>query len=502
MAAMVSASAQDAPPAAAAPAATAFSLQSVVDEARALAAAPYASHLGGAGPFFSKLTYDQYRDIRFDKSHALWHDLGLPIEAEFFHPGWVSSKTVDLFEVVGGQAQPIPFRRDYFSYGPLVPKIPDGVELPDGYAGFRAHTNLNNPQYKDEFLVFQGASYFRAVAQGEVYGLSARGLALNSGLTIPEEFPDFEKFWLVRPDPGAKSLTVYALLNSPSVAGAYQFDITPGAETVMDVTATLFFRKDQPLIGIAPMSSMFWFDEDTHPRPDDWRRAVHDSDGLLVATRDGTWTWRQLEAGANIRFSYFSEPQLAGFGLIQRARNYEDYYDLEAQYDRRPDLWVEPVGDWGPGSVYLLELTPNHDFSDNVVACWLPANPPPIGQPWTWRYRLHWSDDSPEPAGLWQISSTRHGRSTYTDDEEFVIEFAKPISFDPLHGPPALTASAGDGATLLNQQVVANPKTGGWRVMLRAKFKPGSTWTVLTCQLSGGGRPVSERWDYLWTPQS
>ena len=475
---------------------TPFGFDQVVALAKTLAAAPYASHLGNAGAFYQGLSYDQYRDIRFVKAHALWHDAALPFEIEFFHPGLFNPQTITVNEVVDGHAQLVPFRRESFDYGHVV--VPANTPAPAGYAGFRVHYAINNPQYKDEFLVFLGASYFRAVGQDQPYGMSARGLALNTAEPGGEEFPVFEQFWLVRPAANATQLTIYALLNSQSVTGAYRFLITPGKDTTMDVASTLFFRQAPALVGIAPLTSMYWFGENAFPHPYDWRPEVHDSDGLLVALRSGLWQWRPLDVINEIRHVSFQSADLAGFGLLQRDRAFASYLDFEARYHQRPSVWTEPTSDWGPGSVHLIELPTPDETNDNIVAFWAPDNPPPIGQPWTWQYRLHWDNTAPEPANLSHVISTRRGHPTQSSDSYFVLEFS-PVDGASLTARPEAEISAGDGAILREYHIIPNPDTSGWRVSLRLRLKPGVQASDLRCQLFLQGKPVSEQWNYLWS---
>lgn len=476
--------------------ATPFGFDQVVSLAKTMAAAPYVSHMGKAGAFYQGLNYDQYRDIRFVKQHALWHDAGLPFEIEFFHPGLYNPQTITVNEVVDGKVQLVPFRREYFDYGHVV--VPPNTPAPDGYAGFRVHYPINSPQYKDEFLVFLGASYFRAVGEDQPYGMSARGLALNTAEPGGEEFPVFEQFWLVRPAADATQLTIYALLNSPSVTGAYRFLITPGKETTMDVAATLFFRQAPALVGIAPLTSMYWFGENSYSHPYDWRPEVHDSDGLLVSLHSGLWQWRPLDVISQIRHVSFQSADLAGFGLMQRDRSFASYLDFEARYHQRPSVWVEPTGNWDPGAVHLVELPTPDETNDNIVAFWTPDSPPPIGQPWTWQYRLHWCNTSPEPATLSHVTSTRRGHPYQSDDSYFVLEFT-PVEGASLTARPEADISAGDGAILREYHIMPNPDTSGWRVSLRLKLKPGAQATDLRCQLFLQGKPVSEQWNYLWS---
>jgi len=169
---------------------------------------------------FKDLDYDHYRAIRFLPEHALWHGEKLPFEVQFFHRGFFYKNRVDIYEVVDGQATKIQYRPDYFSFGETKPPPPD-ADL--GFAGFRIHAPINRPDYYDEVCVFLGASYFRAVAKGEIYGLSARGLSINTGEAKGEEFPLFKAFWIEKPAPNATSIVVHALLDSKSAAASYRF---------------------------------------------------------------------------------------------------------------------------------------------------------------------------------------------------------------------------------------------------------------------------------------
>jgi len=146
-----------------------------------------------------------------------------------------------------------------------------------GFAGFRIHAPISTPDYYDEVCVFLGASYFRAVAKGETYGLSARGLCIDTGETKGEEFPLFKAFWLKKPEPNATSIVVHALLDSKSAAASYRFTIRPGETTVFDVEMSLYPRVDLEHSGLAPMTSMFFFGPNDRKDFDDFRPAVHDS---------------------------------------------------------------------------------------------------------------------------------------------------------------------------------------------------------------------------------
>ena len=164
--------------------------------ARELAGKPYKAPSDKLPDNLSNIDYDRYRAIRFLPERALWRGEKLPFEAQFFHRGFFYKNRVDIFEVKNGQASKIVYQPDLFSFGDLAPPGP-AADL--GFAGFRLHAPINKPDYYDEVCVFLGASYFRAVAKGQLYGLSARGLAINTGEAKGEEFPFFKAFWIEKP---------------------------------------------------------------------------------------------------------------------------------------------------------------------------------------------------------------------------------------------------------------------------------------------------------------
>ena len=374
--------------------------------------------------------------------------------------------------------------------------------MPDalGFAGFRIHTPLNRPDYFDEVCVFLGASYFRAVAKGQEYGLSARGFADRTGdSTRGEEFALFRAFWLEKPPPNVASIVVHALLDGPSTTGAYRFTIRPGDETVFDVECTLYPRQPITESGIAPLTGMFFFDTNDRSRVDDARPAAHDSEGLSIWNERGEQIWRPLANPVLLQFSAFSDATPKGFGLMQRKRDFSDYQDLALDYQKRPSLWIEPIGDWGEGAVDLVELPTPNEVNDNIVAFWRPRTPLAAGGEYSWTYRMHWGWDNPWTTPLARIVATRIGA---TDDHRgrfVMIDFAgdalKPLGTDAkLHAAPG--ASVGE---IRNVVVEPIPATGGWRVTF--EFDPGNARLAdLHCVLMSETAPLSEHWVYRWTP--
>ena len=478
-------------PAAGAAAPVPFNREWLIEEARRLAANAYEPPSTELPASLAELGYDQYRDIRYRPEARIWAEDGTEFELDLLHRGFIYQDRVTVSLVEDGMATPIPFSTSLFDYGPLVPPDTDDAF---GFSGFRVRNRINTPEFWDEFLVFQGASYFRAVARGQVYGLSARGLAIDTAEPQGEEFPLFRHFWIERPGPDQFSLIVHALLDSPSTSGAYRFTITPGAETVIDVEGAIFPRQEIAKVGIAPMTSMFLFDGTNRAGFDDFRSAVHDSNGLQILTGAGEWLWRPLANSAQLQISSFNDRAPRGFGLIQRARRYEDFYDLEASYERRPSLWIEPLGDWGDGAVELVEIPTDGETNDNIVAYWRPNGPVPAGGPWNFSYRMRWTDLVRPQPGLLTVQASRMGLSFDRERRLFVIDFAARET-EPEGLAIEVSASAGE---------VVNPVIHQRRAddLIRASFEldPGSeSLSELRLRLMAGGNPVSETWLYRWT---
>ena len=479
---------------------TPFDFEVLQYRAKTIAASPYQEKPSRVPASFRKFTYDDYQMIRFDGARAWWHNERLPFELQFFHPGWLYTRTVQLNELVGQAASRIEFSKQMFIYGGKKPwLIPSDM----GFAGFKINCPLNLPDKLDELAVFLGASYFRALGRDMRYGQSARGLAINTAEPGGEEFPAFEEFWIERPAADAKSVTVYALMDSPSLAGAYRFVITPGAETVMRVRAAVYCRKNPRLFGIAPLTSMFAHGENTGWAQNDYRPEVHDSDGLLLETGAGEWIWRPLTNPKAVRTALFMDRGPRGFGLWQRDRQFEHYDDLEAYYHLRPSTWVEPIGNWGPGSVRLIELPTADETNDNIVACWVPEQLPPAGEPIAFEYNLHWLTDADRrpPAGY--VSSTRSaGVMGHPELRRFVVEFDGPyLKNDPEDPEIAAPVTVGAGARQVGTTVVQkNRFTGAWRVVFEIKPDPAGGPVELRCFLRKGPHVLTETWSYLWSP--
>lgn len=467
-----------------------FNREILVSQAVELAKQPYVAPKTATDG--KRLSYDQYRAIRFQKGASIWSGEGRTFTVDLFYPGFIYETPVNI-NIVTDLARRVLFDNQIFEYGPEVGGV-DG-EQPTGYSGFRVRAPINMPDYQDEFLVFQGATYFRAIAKDQLYGLSARGLTIRTARPEGEEFPVFTDFWLERPPKNAEKILIHALLQSPSVVGAYTFTVQPGDETVMDVDATLFARREVTAFGLGPLNSMFLFDASNPGRFDDPRVAVHDSDGLLALSGNGERIWRPLANPRTLQVSAFMDNNPRGFGLLQRARDFADYQDFDARYDRRPSLWVEPRGEWGAGHVELVEIPTDREIHDNIVAYWQPATSLKPGEAANYSYRLQWGAE-PLDDSLARVTGTRTGRSLKAETQRaFVVDFHAPGGTVPEGLELHLTSSTG---RILDPRGVAVAPEEAYRVSF--ELDPERADVVeLRLVLTLDDKPWSETWLYRWS---
>ena len=456
--------------------------------------APAADSAKGA----QDLNYDQFRQIRFRRERTIWRGENLNFELQVLPTGWLFKAPVEINLVDQGSVRLISPDNAYFDLGPLAGKLAPEARL--GFSGFRLNGPLNRLDLFDEIIVFQGASYFRALSRGQIYGLSARGLALNVGKPEGEEFPQFRRFWIEKPPMGAAKIVIHALLDSPSVTGAYRFEVSPGWPTAIEVQSTLYPRRDLPDVGIGPMTSMYLFSGINRARINDFRPAVHDSDGLAILNGWGEHLWRPLNNPRRLQTSDFLDRNPKGFGLIQRLRTAAGFQDLEADYERRPSAWVEPRDDWGGGAVELFEIPSEEEIHDNVVAYWKPAQVLAAGKAHAFNYKLSWPDDVPRSWPGSYVHATRAGLIAGPQRKAGVFQFV--VDFKGFVSPssselPFARVEASQGAVSA-PVVQTNPDIDGVRVSF--SFDPkGVATSELRLVLQANDNPVSETWLYRWT---
>ncbi|GJE16719.1 Glucans biosynthesis protein G [Methylobacterium marchantiae] len=488
-----------------------MTFEGVTEQARRLAAAPYRPSADDLPASLASLSYDGYRAITFRPDAA--PRLGDSFSLQLFHRGFLQRKRVALFlQPPDGPPQPILYRSSLFDLGSGLA----GQDFPSdlGFAGFRLHYAFDDakPAHQEEFLVFLGASYFRLRGKTQEYGLSARGAAIQTGGPGAEEFPDFTAFWICEPKAEARAVTILALLDSPSLAGAYRFDVHPGETSRMVVTASLHPRAAIPRLGLAPLTSMFLHGENGPgaggAQPfDDFRPQVHDSDGLVVSTRDDR-LWRPLTNGRrDPQISAFQVDPLDGFGLLQRERNFAAYLDVQARHEARPGLWVTPQAGFGVGAVQLFEIPSREEYMDNVVAAFVPAAPVAGGGALDLAYTLSTVGGEPDTAvlsALARVVSTRVGsaerlRPTTPPSPErrlYVVDFEGP-GLPAGHDESLAAEVSASLGTMVDPVVERVPQTGGWRLYVEWRppvpRPPGDI--ILRARLMRFGRPISETWD-------
>ncbi|MEX2644526.1 MAG: glucan biosynthesis protein [Acetobacterales bacterium] len=478
-----------------------LTFETIVARARALAGQSVEQPDRTMPESLRNLDFTRYRSIRFRPKQALWRGESL-FEIQLFHRGFLYEEPVAINVVEDGVSRRVTFSTDLFNYGESG--TPQDAADDIGFAGFRVHFPLNASDYADEAASFLGASYFRLLGRAQIYGLSGRGLAVDTALPKGEEFPRFREFWLLKPAPDATSITILALLDSQSVTGAYRFEIQPGAPTEMEVQAELFTRGRITRLGVAPMTSMFLFGENQPRSFDDFRPEVHDSDGLQISTAAGEWIWRPLSNPGQLRVTSFVG-DMRGFGLMQRDRDYENYLDIHLHYERRAHLWMEPLeGAWNGGSVVLVEIPAPEEVHDNIVSFWAPKDPLEAGTSRSYRYRLYTSMPDTALDRLGKVRRTRlgsvrmHGgnRNALAGARRIVVDFSGGPLDTLANGQPVqaeISSSAGEVSDVYVQKA---PEAGTWRASFRL-IPAGESPADMRLYLSLRGRRLTETWSYI-----
>ncbi|MBB3997410.1 glucan biosynthesis protein [Aureimonas pseudogalii] len=500
-----------APPAAEVPAAPPvavdpgqFSFDALSAAMRNRAAVPYQAPSDTLPQPIEDLDYDGYRRILYRRDQTIWANEPLNFQMQAYFPGFLYKDTARVFIGNGTQFQPQVFSGANFEFlAPLDPSNYQSLQLP-GVAGFRLNYPLDRPDLYDELVSFLGASYFRALGMNNRYGLSARGLAINTATSVAEEFPRFTAFYIVKPQPGEETIQIFAELDSPSLAGAYSFVLRPGTQTVIDVVARLYFRNEVERLGVAPLTSMYHFGENDHNNREDFRPEVHDSDGLFLLRPNGERLWRPLKNPDELALSYFGETSPKMFGLLQRDRDFTHYQDVEAHYELRPSLMIEPMGDWGRGLVQLVEIPTESEINDNIVAFWVPEERPKAGSQFEFRYRMHWgfldemTNHQATVAGTYAGVGGNGADTVDTALRRFEINFAGGTAENlPPDAVVVPVVDVPDSARLVHSGIARLPG-GGWRLSIELE-KLDALPVELRAKLTFGQRIVSETWLYQWT---
>lgn len=486
--------------------ALAFSLDDVTAKAQALAGKAYSVPKSNLPSVFREMKFADYQQVRFRMDKAYWSNEQTPFKLGFYHQGMHFDVPVRINEITATGVHRIKYDPSYFDFGNLT--LDQAALQGLGFAGFKVIYPLNRADKQDELITLLGASYFRVIGKDQVYGLSARGLAIDTALPSGEEFPRFREFWVEHPAPDRRNLVIYALLDSPRATGAYRMVVTPGKDSTVEVQAKVFLRDNVGKLGIAPLTSMYLFGPNLPSPTVNYRPALHDSNGLAIHAGNGEWLWRPLNNPKHLAVSSFAIENPRGFGLLQRGHEFSQYEDLDDRYDLRPSGWIETVGDWGKGKVELVEIPTPDETNDNIVAFWTPETLPQPGQPLEFQYRLHFTLNEPalhDPALAW-VSQTRLSTGDVKQSNlirqpdgstAYVVDFEGP-ALAKLLPDAQVTAqvSLDDNGELVENNLRYNPVTQGWRLTMRLKVKDPAKPVEMRAALVDGQTPLSETWSY------
>ncbi|WP_245391889.1 glucan biosynthesis protein G [Salinicola aestuarinus] len=487
----------------------AFGFEDVAEKAQALAEQGYSEPERNLPDALRNLDFGEYDQIQFKRDRDVWSGDDVPFTLSFFHEGMHYDSAIDLHSIdEQGNVRDFAFNSNDYTYGDL--ELSDEIKNDDdlGIAGFKINYDLNDGESKDETMVFLGASYFRVVGENQVYGVSGRGLAVDTGLTSGEEFPRFREFWVVKPTQSSQYLTVFALLDSASVTGAYRFVLRPGSDTVVDVKSRLFLRRPIEKLGIAPLTSMYLYGSAQPSSEINYRPAIHDSDGLLISDSQNGWIWRPLSNPAKLMINEQATPGLRGFGLMQRGHAFDDYQDIDNRYDLRPSAWVEPQNEWGAGKVELIQIPTPNETNDNIVSMWLPETAPNPETPVDFDYRFTVTKNESRYAdpSLGWVEQTRRSQGEVMKDNlvreadgttAFVVDFQGPsLAGLDADANVSVQASVGDNGELVSTRAVPNPATGGWRLFVKIKRSDNNAPLDIRAHLSKDNKRLTETWYY------
>ncbi|HEV2675673.1 MAG TPA: glucan biosynthesis protein D [Aliidongia sp.] len=476
-----------------------FDFEHLIAQAKALASHPYQPPVIRHAEILDKIDYDVAQQIHYRSDRQLWPaGSGAPFPVQLFHPGKYSKAPARIYQIAGPNAREVQYSPALFDFGTaeFLRKLPDDI----GFSGFR----LMHPGARNDFLTFQGASYFRSSGELDQYGLSARAVAVNAA-TGREEFPRFTAFWIGEPGTAGGDTLIHALLDGPSLTGAFRIAVSSDKQPVLKIDSVLFTRKEIQRLGVAPLASMFWYGKHNRTQGVDWHPELHDSDGLALATGAGERIWRPLNDPATTKISAFMDKDPHGFGLLQREREFARYQDDAQFYERRPSVWIEPLTPWGEGSVQLIEQPTGDETANNIAAFWVPKGPVKAGAELRFAYRQYWLADEPHPPEAAHVVATRigiggqPGRPRPPATKKFVVDFtgASLDGLTRLDGvEPVVTATRGKIAAAAALPVAG---TRDWRLAFDLVVE-GTEPIDLRCYLRHEGAALTETWLYQFLP--
>jgi periplasmic glucans biosynthesis protein len=461
----------------------------VVEAARLLSRRPYTPPTVTLPEPFANLNAEAYGAIRHRPERRIWAEENRSFVLEPLHRGSIYSAPVAISVVEDGIVRRLVYDPNRYSFGRLPPV---GQPGDIGFSGFRLATTGDLGR---EIAVFQGGTFFRSSAKGQLPGALSRALAIRTADARGEEFPLFRAFWIERPGNDGV-ITIHAIADSESATAAFRFTLRANDVTILDTEGTVFARAAVETIGLAPMQASFYFGGNRRRSIDDLRPAVFEVNGLQMLNGRGEWIWRPLSNPEQLQISSFMDENPRGFGLVQRERDFNAFQDDEQRFELKPSLWIEPIGDWSSGTVQLIEIPSESEVNDNIIAFWRPRAPLAAGSETSLAYRQFWCWAPPDRPRLAQATAFRIGRGSQPRRRRCLVEFmGEAFATDPPDLKLSITASAGQ---ITAHRLSVNPQRQSARVLF--ELDPGTeTASELRLLVEQGDRPFSETWLYRWT---
>ena len=446
------------------------------------------------------LTIDEYSQITFNASKALWMNEALLFRLEFFHLGYIYNTPLAVNEFKGLYSQDIRFTNDLFNFGNLNKDTSDKAKDLEGYAGLKILCQLNRPNQFDELISVLGNEKFRALGRYNIYGLYAAPL-ITIGINNKINLAHYTKFWLGKPESKSDHLTMCAIADSPEATIAFHYEIYPGDDTKVKTKSTIYPRIDTLSVGIAPMSTLYFSGINTLSRYNLYYSQFHYSDNLIISSEKNVFS-QPLENYEQTVVNEVKTKDIKFFGLSQRDRNYDHYQTLFIALHLMPTLWIKPDNDWQKGKVVLVETPANNPNTLNIYAFWVPEEKLHKGKVYSYDYTMHWAINEPDPdTGPGCVSSTKVGLDG--DNICFAIKFTGTM----LKKLPAVAnitslTTISSNSKITDIKIQKDPFDNQWIALITAskpvKVDNKQSQVSLSCTLMYGNKPITETWMYKW----
>jgi periplasmic glucans biosynthesis protein len=472
-----------------------FDGDSVLERARTLAKKPYKSRPVTLPPAIANLSPERQATIQAKPNALVWTEENLTFVVEPIHRTRQTPGQMTVFLVENGASRHLKFSRDLFVYPGGPPDLPENT----GLAGFRIlERNENNAL--TAVGQFYAPDIYQAIGRNQMFGLAARPLSIRTRDGAAEEPAEIVAVWIEKPLPGQRELVVHAVFNAVPVTGALRFTFRPGTATVVDTECTLFARVDVTDFGVGTMAATHLSGTLDTRFADDVRPAVHDTNGLQIRTGSNEWIFRPVSNGQRLQISGFVDKNPSGFGFVQRDRRFESYLDGAMQWQRRPSLWIEPLGKWGDGQVTLLEIPSTSENNKNIICYWQPGEGLKAGSQKRYVFRQFWGWTPPDKPELAMVTLTRQGRppSRKKNQRRFLVHFTGDGLF-PKGARPVFTARASAGkGKIINVQIL--PVRTDGLVQVTVDLESGNApYVELRMHLEVEHKRVSEAWLSRWS---